>query len=264
MANIPSLVDMLKAGVHFGHQSNKWHPKMAPFIFGARNGIHIINLEKTQEMLATALQYIKELAAQNRTLLLVGTKEQARPIIRQYAMAMGVPHVTEHWIGGLLTNFHEIQTLLKKYHRLKQQKETGELAKYTKKEQNSMMKKLEKMEKTLGGVAGLERRPDAIFLVDIRTEKTAYREALQTNTKIIALCDTNVNPEAVTYPIPSNDDATKTIELMLQAIAAAYQEGRSQAVVNQPATTASQQSTGAENKPLTPRGAAPGTAFMSE
>lgn len=230
MANIPSLLDMLKAGVHFGHQANKWHPKMAPFIFGERNGVHIINLEKTQEMLAPALEFIKEAASQNKTFLFIGTKEQAKPLVKKHAEMAGVSYVSERWLGGLLTNFAEIQIMLRKYRKLKTQRDTNDLGKYTKKEQTHILKELAKQEKYLTGIEKLERKPDVVFIIDLKTEKTAFREAIKTNTPIIALCDTNISPDGVTYPIPSNDDATHTIDLMLQLMAEAVNEGKAVAV----------------------------------
>lgn len=224
---IPSILDMLKAGVHFGHQSNKWHPKMAPFIFTQRNGVHIFDLEKTQAKLAEALEYLKNSAAQNRTFLFVGTKEQAKPIIKKYAEEAGVPFITERWMGGLLTNFDEIhQTLFKKYKKLKSLKETGEIAKYTKKEQIRLMKELDKMDQYLSSVEKMERRPDVIFIVDLKIEKTAFEEAQKTGIKIVAFCDTNTNPENVDYPIPANDDATNSIEMIMKLAAEAIKDGR--------------------------------------
>ncbi len=234
---IPSILDMLKAGVHFGHQSNKWHPKMAPFIFTQRNGVHIFDLEKTQTKLAEALEYIKNSAAQNRAFLFVGTKEQAKPIIKKYAEEAGIFYITERWLGGLLTNFDEIhQTLFKKYKKLKGLKETGEIAKYTKKEQIRLMKELDKMDKYLFSVGKMDKRPDVIFIVDLKIEKTAFEEAQKTGVKIVAFCDTNTNPEKVDYPIPANDDATNSLELIVKLAAEAVKEGRANAVAAAPAT----------------------------
>src|SRR3989339_1893461 len=224
---IPSILDMLKAGVRFGHQSNKWHPKMAPFIFTQRNKVHIFDLEKTQAKLAEALEYLKNAAAQNRTFLIVSTKEQAKPIIKKYAEEAGVPYITEGWIGGLLTNFDEIhQTLFKKYKKLKGLKETGEITKYTKKEQIRLMKELDKMDRYLSSVEKMERKPDIIFIVDLKTEKTAFEEALKIGTKIVAICDTNINPEKIDYVIPANDDATHSIEMIVKLVAEAIKDGK--------------------------------------
>ncbi len=264
MANIPSLLDMLQAGVHFGHQANKWHPKMAPFIFGERNGVHIIDLEKTQKQLEEAMAFVKESAAMGRLILIVGTKEQAKSLVKKAAEDAGLPYITERWLGGLLTNFNEIQTLLKKYNRIKNWKETNEIAKYTKKEQTHLLKEMTKMEKFLSGITKLERRPEIIFIIDLKKEKTAFREALQTNTKIIALCDTNINPEGITYPIASNDDATKTIELMLNTLVAFYKEGTAIRATMPAQPTAEAGKTGAPTAKPAGHYTAPGMAFVSE
>lgn len=229
MVQIPTILDLLKAGVHFGHQESKWHPKMGRFIFGSRNQVHIINLEETQKKLKEALDFIREAAASGKSILFVGTKEQAKEIVKKYAIECGAFYINEHWLGGLLTNFHEIQTLLKKYRRLKGERDSGELAKYTKKEQAHFAKEIAKMDRNLLGVEKLERRPEVIFIVDLKKEKTAFNEAKLTKTKMVALCDTNVNPEVVDYPIPSNDDATKALELVVGLVAEAVKEGKAQA-----------------------------------
>lgn len=229
---IPSILDMLKAGVHFGHQSNKWHPKMAPFIFTQRNNIHIFDLEQTQAKLAEALEYLKNAASQNRTILFIGTKEQAKPIIKKYAEEAGIPFITERWLGGLLTNFDEIhQTLFKKYKKLKSLKETNEITKYTKKEQVHLMKELEKLDKYLGSIEKMDKRPDIVFIVDLKIEKTAFEEAQKTGIKIVAFCDSNTNPEKVDYPIPANDDATNSIEMLVKLATEAIKEGRANLTV---------------------------------
>lgn len=235
MPKIPDILDLLKAGVHFGHQTNKWHPKMGRFIFGERNDVHLINLEETQKKLKEALDFIQGAAAQGKTVLFVATKEQAKEIVKKHAIDCGMPYIVDHWLGGLLTNHHEIQNLLKKYRRLKTQRDSGELAKYTKKEQSHFNKEIGKMDKYLFGLEKLEKRPDVIFIIDLKHEKTAFQEAKLTHTKVVALCDTNVNPEEVDYPIPSNDDATKAIELMVGLVAEAVKEGKiqiSQTVIN--------------------------------
>lgn len=230
MPKIPDILDLLKAGVHFGHQINKWHPKMGRFIFGSRNDVHLINLEETQKKLKEALGFIQEAAAQGKTVLFVATKDQAKEIVKRHAIDCGMPYIVDHWLGGLLTNHHEIQNLLKKYRRLKSQRDSGELSKYTKKEQSHFNKEISKMDKYLFGLEKLEKRPDVIFIVDLKNEKTAFQEAKLTHTKVVALCDTNVNPEEVDYPIPSNDDATKTIELMVGLMAEAVKEGKAQII----------------------------------
>lgn len=229
---------MLKAGVHFGHQKNKWHPKMAPFIFTDRNNVHIIDLEKTQIKLGEALEFIKDYVAAGKTFLIVATKEQARPIVKKISEENNIPYIAEKWIGGLLTNFDEIyKTSFKKFKKMKNLIETGEIIKYTKKEQIRIAKELEKMGRSLSSLEKMERRPDAVIIVDIKREKTALNEALRTGIKIVAVCDTNVNPDKIDYIIPANDDATKSLELLLGLIGEAIKEGHA-AIPAQPAAVA--------------------------
>jgi small subunit ribosomal protein S2 len=222
---MPSLVEMLKAGVHFGHQSSRWHPKMEPYIFGTRNGIHVINLEKTLEELEKTLAYLKAEAANGKVVLFVGTKRQAREVIKQAALAAGMPYLTERWIGGLLTNFEECKRRLKKYRGLKQQIESGEVEKYTKKEQSTLKKQLEKMDKYLSGLVSLEKLPDILYIADLRIEKTAVTEARRIGLPVVAVCDTNVDPTKATYVIPANDDAVNSIRMISDLVVQAIQEG---------------------------------------
>ena len=223
--SVPELVELLKAGVHFGHKTSRWHPKMAPFIFGARAGVHIIDLEKTQEQLVSALNFVRNLGKEGKTILFVGTKKQASPFIKSEAMAVGVPYVENRWLGGSITNWPEIYKLIKKYLDLRGKQERKELGKYTKKEQLEFQKDIERMRQLVEGMATLTRLPDALFLVDLKYEDTALREANQKGIPIVALCDTNVNPDKVQYPIPGNDDALKAIELIVKLVAQAYKEG---------------------------------------
>lgn len=226
MVKLPSLVDMLKAGVHFGHQKSRWHPKMEEFIYGSRNRSHIINLEKTAEELSKALDYVKQVASEGKTILFVGTKHQARAIIKKAAESCRMPYVTERWIGGLLTNFSEIKIRLKRFRELREQVATGEIEKYTKKEQVSLKKQLEKMERYLSGLAELREAPDVLYVADIRAEKTAIAEAVRTEVPVVAVSDTNTNPAKVAYAIPANDDAVNSIKMMAELIAEAINEGR--------------------------------------
>lgn len=221
-----SLLEMLEAGVHFGHQVSRWHPKMKPYIFTARNGIHIINLEKTAVKLKEALEFVKNLAAREGIILFVGTKRQAREIVKKYAQNCGMPYLVERWLGGMFTNFDSISKLIKKYKDLKAKESSGELERYTKKERLSFQKKIERLKEIIGGVEQLSELPQAIFIVDTKEERTAVREARKTKIPIVALADTNVNPKEIDYFIPSNDDATKAIELMTSLIAEAVNEGK--------------------------------------
>ena len=241
-AQTPELLELLKAGVHFGHKTSRWHPKMAPFIFGERGGVHIINLEKTREQLTAALQFVYDLGKAGKVLLMVGTKKQAAPFIKQYAQEAGLPHVGNRWLGGTITNWAELYKLIKKYLDLKDKQAHGELLKYTKKEQLDFAKDIERMNQLIGGIATLTKIPDAVFIVDLKHEETAMREANQKKVPIVALCDTNVNPETVQYIIPGNDDAIKTVELMIKLVADAYKEGaearKAEAVLAEDAKTA--------------------------
>lgn len=226
MVTIPTLEEMLKAGLHFGHQSSKWHPKMKPFLFGVRGGIHIINLEETVEKLPAALEFIKETALRGGVILFVGTKEQAKDIVRREAERAGMPHVVNRWLGGTLTNFSVISALIKRFRDLKIQQAAGELSKYTKYEQGKIAEQINEMESQVGGIQTLERMPDAIYIVDVKHEKTAFREAATKGVPVVAAVDSNVNPTDVAYPIPGNDDAVKAIEMLTTLIADAVLEGK--------------------------------------
>ncbi len=221
----PEILDLLQAGVHFGHKTSRWHPKMAPFIFGARSGVHIIDLEKTKAQLEKALIYVKELAQAGKIVLVVGTKKQAAPAVQKYAQEAGLPYVENRWLGGTLTNWHEIYKVIRSYNDLKTKRERGELQKYTKKEQSEFNKEIERKAQLVGGMSSLTKIPDALFVVDLKKEETAIKEANQEEVPIIALCDSNVNPERVQYPIPGNDDAVKAIELVVALVTQTYKEG---------------------------------------
>lgn len=231
--NLPNLEDFLKAGAHFGHKISRWHPKMKPYIFCVYGGIHIINVEKTREKLQEALEFVRNLGKEGKTLLFVGTKSQAQAIIKKYAEECGLPYVNEKWLGGTLTNFEEISKLISSYLKLKAQQSAGELAKYTKKEQLNFMNRLVKMEKKVSGILNLNKLPDALYIVDLKAEKTALKEARDKNIPVVAICDTNVDPTTVQYPIPANDDAIKSIELITSFIAQAYQLGKKEGLTQE-------------------------------
>ena len=219
-------MELLKSGMHFGHQKSRWHPKMKPYIFGVRNGVHILDLERTVEQLEKALEYSKGLAAAGKVVLFVGTKRQAQPLVKAAAESCGMPFLTERWIGGLLTNFDETKQRIKKYKLLKQQIASGEIEKYTKKEQIDLIKSVAKMDKYLAGLTNLEKMPDAMFVIDMRVCKTAVNEGLRTNVPIIGVCDSNVNPDQADYVIPANDDAVNSIKTISNLIAEAINEGK--------------------------------------
>ncbi|MBI5077560.1 30S ribosomal protein S2 [Candidatus Falkowbacteria bacterium] len=226
MANV-TLQDLAKAGAHFGHQSSRWHPKMKQFIFAEKNGIHVINLEKTLEYLNAALEFVKKTVSEGGTVLFLGTKKQAQDIVKDAALACGMPYVIFRWLGGTLTNAHSILGLAKKLRKLKEAKASGELeAKYTKKERLNIDREIARLEIIVGGIERLEKIPNAIFIVDIKKEKTAISEANRKSVPVVAICDTNVNPDLVTYPIPGNDDAVSSIRLFVNLMAEAVKEGK--------------------------------------
>ncbi len=225
MPNIPSIQELLAAGVHFGHQESRWHPKTKPYLFGVRNGIHIIDLEQTQTLLQETLEWTRDLVARGGTILFLGTKRQARSIVKKYAEACGMPYVSNRWLGGTLTNFPVVYSLVKHFLDLRAQKASGELAKYTKKEQSDFAKEIEELEDQVGGIEAMNRIPDAIFVIDIRKEKTAVAEAQVKKVPVVGLLDTNINPALLAHLIPSNDDAVKTIELMTKLMSEAVKEG---------------------------------------
>lgn len=220
----PSVADMLEAGMHFGHRTSKWHPKMKPYIFEARKGIHIINLDISREKFQTALDFISQSVAQGKNILLVGTKQQVKQKIQELAEEVGMPYVNQRWLGGTLTNFNVIKNSIRTFRDLTEDQAAGKLEKYTKKEQLQFNRKITKLSKLVGGLSTLNRVPDIIFIWDIKQEKTALTEAKKRGLPIVAICDTNVNPDGIDYIIPGNDDASKTVDLVLAAIKGAIKE----------------------------------------
>jgi small subunit ribosomal protein S2 len=218
MENIPTLEDMLKAGMHFGHRTNRWHPKMKEFIFTVKNGIYIIDLEKSQKKLEEALEFMIKLVSENKNILFVGTKNQVSSPLKKMAEEINQPYIVGKWLGGYLTNFSVVKKSVKKFLDLVEKKDSGRLEKYTKKERLEFDREIAKLKERVGGLTSLNKLPDALFIWDIKKEETAVREAKQKNIPIVAICDTNVNPELVNYPIPANDDSTKTIALILGLI----------------------------------------------
>ncbi len=226
---IPSSLEMLKAGVHFGHQSSKWHPKMRPYIFGERNGVHIINVEKTAEKLEQALRFVTQTVSRGGSILFVGTKRQAQELVARHANDCGMPYVNARWLGGTLTNYGQLQRLIRHYLDLKDRREKGELKKYTKLEQLQFDREIEELDGKIGGLSSLTRVPDALFILDARHEKTAVREAQTMKVPMVALVDSNVNPTGIEYVIPGNDDAVNAIDMMARLVAGAVNEGKSKA-----------------------------------
>ncbi len=234
MPNIPSIEELLKAGVHFGHRTSRWHPKMAEYIFGARQGVHIIDVEKTHDILENVLEEIKMLIAAGKEIWFIGTKQQNQSIIEKYAIEAKVPFVNRRWLGGTFTNFKEIQKLINEYLDLRDKREKGELKKYTKLEQLQFDRKISELENKIGGISTAAKLPDAIFVVDVRADKTAIVEARKQGIRIYALCDTNVNPDLVDTVIPANDDSIASTSLLTRLVADAVVEGRSAKVAPKP------------------------------
>ena len=224
-----SMREMLEAGVHFGHQTRFWNPKMAPYIFGHRNKIHIVNLEKTLPMFEEAAKFVRQLVANGGTILMVGTKRQAREILAAEAQRAGVPYVDQRWLGGMLTNFKTVKTSIKRLKDMKAQQEAG-LEAMSKKEQLMFSRELEKLEKDIGGIQDMNALPDAIFVIDVGYHKIAIAEAKKLGIPLIGVVDTNHNPEGIDYVIPGNDDSAKAVELYARGIADAILEGRANAV----------------------------------
>jgi len=223
-----SMREMLEAGVHFGHQTRFWNPKMAPFIFGHRNKIHIINLEKTLPMFQEATKFARQLAANRGTILMVGTKRQARELVATEAGRAGMPFVNQRWLGGMLTNFKTVKTSLKRLKDMKVQQEAG-LESMSKKEQLMFQRELDKLEKDIGGIQDMNTLPDALFIVDVGYHKIAVAEAQKLGIPIIAVVDSNHSPEGIDYVIPGNDDSAKAVTLYVREMADAILEGKNNA-----------------------------------
>ncbi len=221
---------MLEAGVHFGHQTRYWNPKMAPYIFGERNKIHIINLEKTLPMYEEALKFVRQLAANKGTILFVSTKRQAREIIAEEAARAGMPYVNHRWLGGMLTNFKTVKQSIKRLKDMQQMAEDGTLDKMAKKEALGYRRELEKLERSLGGIKDMDRLPDALFVIDVGYHKGAVVEAKKLGIPVVGVVDTNNSPDGIDYVIPGNDDSSRAIRLYARGVADAVLEGKAQII----------------------------------
>ena len=222
--------EMLEAGVHFGHQTRYWNPKMAPYIFGHRNKIHIINLEKTLVMYQEALKYVRQLSSNRGSILFVGTKRQAREIVREEALRCGMPFVDHRWLGGMLTNFKTVKQSIKRLKEMEQMTENGTFDSMAKKEALGLQRELAKLQRSLGGIKDLNSLPDALFVIDVGYQKGAIAEAVKLGIPVVGVVDTNHSPEGISYVIPGNDDSNRAIRLYARGIADAVLEGRTQAV----------------------------------
>jgi small subunit ribosomal protein S2 len=211
-----SMKDMLEAGVHFGHQKSRWNPKMAPYIFTERNGVHIFDLAKTEEGLKEASAFVRSIASNGGSILFVGTKKQAQAIVKESAVKAGMPYITERWMGGMLTNFSTMQSQIRNLKKIVERIEKNDFA--TKKQLIMAQKHVEKVESVLGGVKDMKKLPDAVFVVDVVREANAITEARKLNIPVIAIVDTNANPDLIDYVVPGNDDAVKSIQTLVGEI----------------------------------------------
>jgi len=210
--------EMAQAGLHFGHKSSKIHPKMKPYLYGVRNGVHIIDLEKTAEKLKEALNFMKEAVADGKIILIVGTKIQAKALVKQTAEECGLPYITERWLGGTLTNFETIKKRIDYFKDLERKKKEGELENYTKKERIKFDEELKNLEIKFGGIKILDKVPDIVFVLDMQKDDLAIKEAKAKDVKVVALADTNVDPTLADYPIPANDDAMLSVKYILEKV----------------------------------------------
>ncbi|MEX0621437.1 MAG: 30S ribosomal protein S2 [Candidatus Woykebacteria bacterium] len=225
MLKIPTLTQLLEAGVHFGHRSSRWNPKMKPFIFTQQAGIHVIDLEKTENALKKAAEFVKELAERGGNIVFLATKKQTAEIVKEQAQRVGSMYMTKRWLGGLLTNFDAVKKTIDKLPKLEEKladKESG----LTKKEQLLIQREADKMTRSIGGIRNLAKLPDALFVIDSRKEDNAVREANKMDVPVIALVDTNADPTKIDYPIPANDDAIKSVSLLVSTIADAFEDGK--------------------------------------
>jgi len=233
---------MLEAGVHFGHQTRFWNPKMAPYIFGHRNKIHIINLENTLIMYEEAMKYVRQLSKNKGVILFVGTKRQARDIVREEAIRCGSPYVDQRWLGGMLTNFKTIKQSIKRLHDMEAMVQDGTLEKLVKKEALDLQRELDKLNSSLGGIKDMKGLPDALFIIDVGYQKGAVTEARKLGIPVVGVVDTNHNPDGLQYIIPGNDDSSRAIRLYARGVADAILEGRNQAIQEIVEISASEQS----------------------
>lgn len=230
---VPTVQELLEAGVHFGHEVRKWNPRMSQFIFTQRNGIHVIDLEKTEKSLRKALDFVYEQASKGKKFLFIATKRQAQDIVKKAAQEAEAYYITNRWIGGLLTNFDIAHGSIAALNGLKEKREKGGFKELTKKEQLLVDRRIAKLEANFGGVAEMNSLPDILFILDARKEINAVREAARMNIPVVAIVDTNSDPTSVDYPIPANDDALKSIEILVKTISAAVAEGKKEAAKKQ-------------------------------
>jgi len=249
--SIPTLQELLEAGAHFGHHQSRWNPSMAPYIFGARSRVHIIDLQQTLVGLEKASAVLREAAAAGKTILFVGTKRQARAIVKQEAERCGMPYVTTRWLGGTLTNFPTILRSIEKRSSLAEKLSSAGVVRLTKKDQQKMRKEIARLDTVLEGILSMRSLPDLIFLVGAHEEKLAVKEARRTGVPVVAVVDTNADPSEINYVIPANDDAVRSIALVVRVMADAVSEGKAQAL-SASATAGSSPAPGPESPPVSP------------
>jgi small subunit ribosomal protein S2 len=260
---VVSMRELLEAGVHFGHQTRRWNPKMRRFIFTERSGIYIIDLTQTAERLEEAAQFVRNLAERNGTVLFVGTKKQAQDAVENEAKRVGMPYVNHRWLGGLLTNWRTMSDRIERLHELRRLRDEGQMELLPAKERISMAGELEKLEANLGGVADMRRQPDAVFIIDLKKEQLAVREARRLGLPVVALVDTNCDPDESDFVVPGNDDAIRSCGLITRVIADAVAAGKQKvtaqelaAAAAREARAAAQEAAAAEQAPVSENGAA--------
>jgi small subunit ribosomal protein S2 len=251
---VVSMRELLEAGVHFGHQTRRWNPKMRRFIFTERGGIYIIDLQQTLELLEEAHAFARNVAERGGTILFVGTKKQAQDAVRNHASQVGMPYVNHRWLGGLLTNWRTISSRIERLHELRRQREDGQLDLLPSKERIESLAELEKLEANLGGVADMKKQPDAVFILDLRKEQLAVTESRRLKIPVIALVDTNCDPDEADYVIPGNDDAIRSCDLVTRAIATGIESGRQKVSAQELAPTPEPEVTEAEALETVPAG----------
>jgi small subunit ribosomal protein S2 len=261
---VVSMRELLEAGVHFGHQTRRWNPKMKRFIFAERGGIYIIDLQQTLALLEEAHEFARNVAERGGTILFVGTKKQAQDAIEGQAKRVGMPYVNHRWLGGLLTNWRTISDRIDRLHDLRRQREEGQLELLPAKERIAMLAELEKLENNLGGVADLRRQPDAAFVIDLRKEQLAVRETRRLGMPVIALVDTNCDPDEADYPIPGNDDAIRACSLIARVIADGIEAGKQRVAPQEMVSDLQPQPEPEQAPPAEPEAEAPGEAEQEQ
>jgi len=261
---VVSMRELLEAGVHFGHQTRRWNPKMRRFIFAERAGIYIIDLTQTLERLEEAALFVRNLAERNGTILFVGTKKQAQDAVENEAKRVGMPYVNHRWLGGLLTNWKTMSDRIERLHELRRLRDEGQMELLPAKERISMAGELEKLEANLGGVADMRRQPDAVFIIDLKKEQLAVREARRLGLPVVALVDTNCDPDEADFVVPGNDDAIRSCALITRVIADAVAAGKAKVTAQEMATAAARAAAAAEQAAASEKAAAAEAAAASE